>query len=99
MGGFFSYTLIASVFILLLYPVLHQIVNRSSYYRFNRTVIICCMVLCFSISYFFDANAISFVPFVNYDLVDNGNSQFIDTAISGYIRQNNMTNAFPWLAI
>ena len=99
MGEFFSYTLIASVIISLVYPVLHQIVNRSSYYRFNRTVIICCMVLCFSISYFFDANAISFVPFVNYDLVDNGNSQFTDTAISGYIRQNNMTNAFPWLAI
>ena len=102
MGEFFSYTLIASVIILLLYPVLHQIVNRSSYYRFNRTVIICCMVMCFSLSYLFDANVISLtldLPIVSDDLGDDVNTPFTDTASPDYTRQNNLTNTFPWLAI
>lgn len=59
MGEFFSYTLTASVIILLLYPVLHQIVNRCTYFNFNRAVIISCMLLCLSMSFIFDAKIIT----------------------------------------
>ena len=40
MGGLLSYSLSVSVFILMLYPVLHQIINRSRHFRFNRLAVI-----------------------------------------------------------
>lgn len=102
MGGFFSYTLTASVIILLLYPVLHQIVNRSTCFNFNRAVIICCMLLCLFMSFLFDANVITSTfdgSIYSNDLEDNVNPQLIKTDATDYTRQSNPTTAFPWLSI
>lgn len=45
MGAILSYSLSVSVIVLLLYPVLHQIVNRSTSFGFNRAVLIGAMAL------------------------------------------------------
>ena len=102
MGEFFSYTLTASVIILLLYPVLHQIVNRSTYFNFNRAVIICCMLLCLSMSFIFDAKNITSTldgAFYSNNLEDSVNSQLIETVATDYTRQSNPITTFPWLSI
>ncbi len=44
MGALFSYSLAASFIAMLLYPVLYQIVNRSTSFRFNRAVLLCGMI-------------------------------------------------------
>lgn len=45
MGSLFSYSLAASIVILMLYPVLHIIVNRCTVFRFNRFLLLCAMLL------------------------------------------------------
>ena len=45
MGALLSYSLAVSVVILLLFPILWQIVNRCTSFRFNRASIIGGMVL------------------------------------------------------
>ena len=102
MGEFFSYTLTASVIILLLYPVLHQIVNRCTYFNFNRAVIICCMLLCLFMSFIFDAKIITSTldgAFYSNNLEDSVNSQLIETVATDYTRQSNPITTFPWLSI
>lgn len=102
MGEFFSYTLTASVIILLLYPVLHQIVNRSTYFNFNRAVIICCMLLCLSMSFLFDANIITSTldgALYSNNLEDNVNPQFIKTDATDYTPQSDPTTTFLWMSI
>lgn len=41
MGALLSYSLSVSAFILVLFPVLHQIANRSTNFRYNRAAILC----------------------------------------------------------
>lgn len=60
MGAFFSFTLAASVFILLLYPLLRQIVNRSTWFGFNRAVIVLGMLLSLVFPLIISLNMISF---------------------------------------
>lgn len=45
MGALFAYSLVASIVILMLYPVLHQMVNRSTRFSFNRKILICGILL------------------------------------------------------
>lgn len=51
MGALLSYSLAVSVGILFLFPILRQIVNRCTLFRFNRTVIIGGMLLSLVIPY------------------------------------------------
>lgn len=51
MGVLLSYSLAVSLVILLLFPVLRQIVNRCTSFRFNRIVIIGGMLLSIVIPY------------------------------------------------
>lgn len=41
MGALLSYSLSVSAFILVLFPALHQISNRSTNFRYNRAAILC----------------------------------------------------------
>ena len=45
MGELLSYSLSVSIIILVLFPVLHQIVSRSTKFRFNRAAMLCGLVL------------------------------------------------------
>ncbi|MDE6336324.1 MAG: hypothetical protein K2L34_07115, partial [Muribaculaceae bacterium] len=75
--------------------------NRSTAFRFNRIVIICCMALCLFTSYLFDADFISLrldMAIVSKELDDNVIAQFTETVAPDYTRQNNSTT-FPWLSI
>lgn len=49
MGALLSYSLVVSAFVLALFPVLHQIVGRSTSFRFNRFAIICGLALSLSL--------------------------------------------------
>lgn len=60
MGAIFSFSLAASVVILLIFPVLHQIVNRSMSFRFNRIVIIGVMALSLIIPFLLGADSVAF---------------------------------------
>ena len=91
MGAFFSYTVLASVLISLLYPVLCQIVNRSRFFRFNRGALICGMVLSLAVAYLFEANDLpstSALPVVN-GLESKIHPQFIETAAADPAQYNN----------
>ena len=101
MGQIFSYTLTASVTLFLLYPVLRQIVNRSTFFCFNRIVIICCLVLCLSMPCLIDADFISLrldMPIVSDELENNITHQFTETIFTDHTPQNNPT-ALLWLPI
>ncbi|MBD5359062.1 MAG: hypothetical protein HDR88_19065 [Bacteroides sp.] len=76
--------------------------NRSSYFNFNRVVIICCLLLCLSMSFLFDANVITSTlggALYSNDLENNVNPQLIETDATDYTRQSNPTTTFPWMSI
>ena len=56
MGALLSYSLAASVMILVLYPILHLIVNRNTSFRFNRGAIICGLAASLLLPLLFDAD-------------------------------------------
>ncbi len=77
MGGLLSYSLSVSVFILMLYPVLHQIINRSRHFRFNRLAVITGLLLSLALPCILDSTLISLpseTVVTNVDSVMNMNS-------------------------
>ena len=59
MGELLSYSLIVSVIILALYPVLYQIINRSRYFLFNRIALLSGLLLSLVLPYIYIAALIS----------------------------------------
>lgn len=49
MSSLFSYSLAASIIVLALYPVLHLTISRCTFFRFNRFVLLCGMLMALAI--------------------------------------------------
>lgn len=100
MGVLLSYSLSVSVIVLVLYPVLHQIINRCCYFRFNRLIIITGLLLSLGLPFILNATFISLPsePFVtNTDLnmnMDSTSSKMKVTSI-----ENDSITTLPWLSI
>ena len=75
MGELLSYSLSVSVFVLVLFFVLHQIVDRSTDFRFNRVAILCGLVLSLSLPFVYKVGAILFpidiAVFNNGDIISD----------------------------
>ena len=100
MGGLLSYSLSVSVIILVLYPVLHQIINRSHYFRFNRLAIITGLLLSLALPCVLNATIISLpsVPdVVNLDSIIKTDSTLSETPATG--EPSDSTTTLPWLSI
>ncbi|MDE6116135.1 MAG: hypothetical protein K2G33_01340, partial [Duncaniella sp.] len=100
MGGLLSYSLSVSVIILVLYPVLHQIINRSHYFRFNRFAIITGLLLSLALPCVLDATIISLpsVPdVVNLDSIIKTDSTLSEAPSTGV--PSDSATALPWLSI
>ncbi len=100
MGGILSYSLSVSVIILMLYPVLHQIINRSRYFRFNRLAVIPGLLLSLALPCIIGATLIS-LPTESDDVnpysMMNMNSTLSETQSESV--ENDSAPAFPWLSI
>ena len=100
MGGLLSYSLSVSVFILMLYPVLHQIINRSRHFRFNRLAVITGLLLSLALPCILDSTLISLpseTVVTNVDSVMNMNSTL--SVMKTTSVENDSVPAFPWLSI
>ncbi|MDE6859034.1 MAG: M56 family metallopeptidase [Duncaniella sp.] len=100
MGGLLSYSLSVSVFILMLYPVLHQIINRSRHFRFNRLAVITGLLLSLALPCVLDATIISLpsVPdVVNLDSIIKTDSTLSETPATG--EPSDSITTLPWLSI
>ena len=100
MGGLLSYSLSVSVFILMLYPVLHQIINRSRHFRFNRLAVITGLLLSLVLPCILDSTLISLpseTVVTNVDSVMNMNSTL--SVMQTTSVENDSVPAFPWLSI
>lgn len=102
MGELLSYSISVSLIILVLFPVLYQIVNRSMYFRFNRFAIICGLVLSLALPCVFDADLISFpsdlTVISSYD-TPNVNSTISETQVTVVNGASSGATASIWLPI
>ncbi|MDE6793317.1 MAG: M56 family metallopeptidase, partial [Muribaculaceae bacterium] len=72
MGALLSYSLVASIFLLLFYPVMSLVVTRSTNFRFNRIFLLAGMGLCLLLPFFgniFGNFGNSIIPSVNPGLI------------------------------
>lgn len=102
MGVFFSYTLTASVVILLLYPVMCQIVNRSASFQINRIIIILGIVISLIMAYLFDIYALSFtfdLSLGSLSIEEGEKFNSIDDNTINFTQKYNLLISFPWLSI
>lgn len=100
MGGLLSYSLSVSVIILVLYPVLHQIINRSRHFRFNRLAVITGLLLSLALPCILDSTLISLPSepvATNVDSEMNMNSSFSEMQATNI--ENDSTTNFLWLYI
>lgn len=101
MGTLLSYSLSASIIVMVLYPVLYLIVNRSTYFHFNRVSILCGLLLALGLPYVFGGSFISFLPDIAG--ISNENMLTLDPTISDPsvvdYGINVHINAFHWLPI
>lgn len=104
MGELLSYSLAVSVIILLLFPVLHQIVTRSTNFRFNRATILCGLVLSLILPCIIKGVEISFP--MNITVSNNGeilhtNSALLETQTAIYNSTGTRDSiiSFPWLPV
>lgn len=100
MGGLLSYSLSVSVIILLLYPVLQQIINRSRYFRFNRIALLTGLLLSLSLPCVYNGSLLSLPSesaAVNLDFIVNMDSTLSKTPATDITKDS--VNTFPWLPI
>lgn len=100
MGALLSYSLTASVIIIVLFPVLYRVVNRSTSFRFNRFAIICGLTLSLVLPFVFSGD---FMGFLSHEAVTGEGAPadivavVTDVAMTG---QNlEQTTGFPWVAV
>lgn len=102
MSSAFSYSLAASFIVLMLFPVLHQTVNRCTSFRFNRVVIIGAMIMSLILP---PIISIGFISLPSLEPVGITDIQLaIEPTISDITATNHtITNApeqaIPWIAI
>ncbi|MDE6008790.1 MAG: M56 family metallopeptidase [Muribaculaceae bacterium] len=78
MGALLSYSLVASIFLLLFYPVMSLVVTRSTNFRFNRIFLLAGMGLCLLLPFFgsiFGNFGNSIIPSVNPGLISLSESE------------------------
>ncbi|MGN0049460.1 MAG: M56 family metallopeptidase [Bacteroides sp.] len=101
MGVLFAYSLVASLVILMLYPVLHQVVNRCTRFSFNRKILICCILLA-AISPLFMKNGIVQVPIDISTVTEkpalDALKDTVNIGISPSTDAGNKDNAAIWIA-
>lgn len=100
MGGLLSYSLSVSVIILLLYPVLQQIINRSRYFRFNRIALLTGLLLSLTLPCVYNGSLLSLPSesaAVNLDSIVNMDSTLSKTPATDITKDS--VNTFPWLPI
>lgn len=100
MGGLLSYSLSVSVIILLLYPVLYLITNRSRHFHFNRMSLLGGMLLSLALPFIYNAAPIFLQPestAINMDSIITMDSSLSKVPANGMA--NDSATAFPWLPI
>lgn len=100
MGEILSYSLSVSLIVMVLFPVMHLIVNHSTYFRFNRIVILGGFMLAFVLPCLYQADIISF----RTDVSDSNIGDILNPALSGaQVASDNGSPArgaaMPWLPI
>lgn len=100
MGELLSYSIIVSVIILALYPVLYQIINRSRYFLFNRIAVLSGLLLSLVLPYIYIAALISLPSesnALNVDSIINMGSTLSRTSVIDMA--NDSATIYPWLPI
>lgn len=100
MGELLSYSLIVSVIIMVLYPVLHQIINRSRYFRFNRIALLTGLLLSLTLPCIYNGSLLSLLSestAVNLDFIVNMDSTLSKTSATDITKDS--ANTFQWLPI
>ncbi len=82
MGVLLSYSLACSIVAVLLFPVLHQIVNRSTSFRFNRFALLSGLFLILALPLMLKSVVVSVSP----------NHAVVDIAISEIVKNENIGN-------
>lgn len=102
MSSAFSYSLAASFIVLMLFPVLHQIVNRCTSFRFNRVVIIGGMILSLILPPIISIGFISLPSVEPVGITDielTIDSTISDITATDHTITNAPEPAIPWIAI
>ena len=101
MGTLLSYSLVASVFVLALFPLLHQIVGRCTSFRFNRFAIICGLLLSLSLPCVLtdSVKTSAAAPVVNLESTTEAGMAAADAFSSGDIISGTPEKSIPWVAI
>lgn len=100
MSALLSYSLSVSVIILLLYPVLYLITNRSRHFHFNRISLLGGMLLSLALPCIYNAASIFLQPesaAINMDSIINMDSSLSKVPANGMA--NDSATALPWLPI
>lgn len=101
MGELLSYSLTASVIILVLFPVLHQIINRSTNFRFNRAAILCGLLISLTLPFIYKVLAITFpmdvAVFNSEDINMSPTLSVTQAVINNSTRTGSGTFSFQWL--
>lgn len=100
MGRLLSYSLSVSVIILVLYPVLHQLINRNRNFRFNRLAVITGLLLSLALPCILDATLISLPSnpaVINMDSMISMDSTLSQTQATSI--ENDSTTTLPCLPI
>lgn len=101
MGELLSYSLTVSVIILVLFPVLHQIVNRSTNFRFNRAAILCGLLISLTLPFIYKVLAITFpmdvAVFNSEDINISPTLSATQAVINNSTRTGSGTFSFQWL--
>lgn len=101
MSALFSYSIAVSLVVLLLFPVLHQLVNRSTYFKFNRIAVIGTMLLALLLPCLLKSDIIPFSAEQEIVLQDKNIIEIADTKNVSNISISDSTigTQFSWIAI
>lgn len=101
MSALFSYSIAVSLVVLLLFPVLHQLVNRSTYFKFNRIAVIGAMLLALLLPCLLKSDIIPFSTEQEIIIQGNKSVEVGDiNAVSIVSKSDSSTGSqFPWIAI
>lgn len=100
MGGLLSYTLIVSVIVLVLYPVLYQIINCSRFFLFNRIALLSGLLLSLALPCIYNSALIllrSESAAVNLNTILNMGSTLSGVPVISMTKDS--ANTYPWLPI
>lgn len=99
MGAILSYSIAVSLIVILLFPVLHQIVSRSTLFRFNRFIVLCGMVLSLLLPCLIPLVNVSPSISVGAPLPIKWNGGMEDNIMPETVASEEATEGISWIAV